>query len=203
MQSGDEMLNSWIQHPLARGLDLDAPETTHRRRQIIRQKPLLRDIYMDWYAGIAACLPKGPGRVLELGSGAGFLNEFVSDLVSSDIMLCPGVRLVLDGANLPLADRTLKAIVMTNVLHHLPRPRQFLMDAARCVRAGGVIIMVEPWVTAWSRLIYTHLHHEPFHPEASTWEFSSTGPLSGANGALPWILFERDREIFEREFRCW
>ena len=26
------------------------------------------------------------------------------------------------------------------------------------------------------------------------------GPLSGANGALPWIVFERDRHRFEREF---
>src|SRR5437870_8166877 len=28
----------------------------------------------------------------------------------------------------------------------------------------------------------------------------SSGPLSGANGALPWILFRRDRAKFEWEF---
>jgi hypothetical protein len=32
---------------------------------------------------------------------------------------------------------------------------------------------------------------------------SGTGPLSAANGALPWILFERDRVRFEREFPFW
>jgi hypothetical protein len=63
--------------------------------------------------------------------------------------------------------------------------------------------MIEPWVTRWSRLIYTRLHHEPFRPEADEWSFPPGGPLSGANGALPYILFQRDRDVFEREFPRW
>jgi hypothetical protein len=43
-------------------------------------------------------------------------------------------------------------------------------------------------------------HHEPFCPEATEWSFQSDGPLSGANGALPWIVFKRDRTQFESEF---
>jgi hypothetical protein len=61
------------------------------------------------------------------------------------------------------------------------------------------VALIEPWVTPWSRWVYTHLHHEPFDPEASAWELPASGPLSGANGALPWILFCRDRSRFERE----
>jgi hypothetical protein len=60
--------------------------------------------------------------------------------------------------------------------------------------------MIEPWVTPWSRLVYTRMHHEPFVPAAAQWEFLTTGPLSGANGALPYILFSRDRAQFELEF---
>jgi hypothetical protein len=63
--------------------------------------------------------------------------------------------------------------------------------------------MIEPWVTPWSELIYTRLHHEPFQPQAKQWEFPTTGPLSGANGALPYIVFVRDRLQFEREFPMW
>jgi hypothetical protein len=63
--------------------------------------------------------------------------------------------------------------------------------------------MIEPWVTPWSRLIYTRLHHEPFEPNVVEWEFPRSGPLSGANGALPFIIFERDRLQFEREFPMW
>ena len=60
--------------------------------------------------------------------------------------------------------------------------------------------MVEPWVTSWSRFVYRHLHPEPFRPGAPDWSFSSTGPLSGANVAMPWMVFARDRGKFESEF---
>lgn len=62
--------------------------------------------------------------------------------------------------------------------------------------------MLEPWRTPWSEWVYSNLHPEPFQPD-SGWETPSTGPLSGANGALPWIVFERDRAIFEAQFPQW
>jgi len=66
-----------------------------------------------------------------------------------------------------------------------------------------VIAMIEPWVTTWSRLVYGRLHHEPLQPDARDWEFPQVGPLSSANGALPWMIFQRDRAWFEREFPEW
>ena len=60
--------------------------------------------------------------------------------------------------------------------------------------------MVEPWVSTWSKKIYKHLHQEPLDWMADQWEFLTSGPVSGANQALPWIVFQRDREIFEAEF---
>ena len=92
---------------------------------------------------------------------------------------------------------------MTNVLHHLPDARRFFRQAGECVRPGGVVVMIEPWVNAWATFVYTRLHHEPFRPDAKEWGFPSAGPLSGANGALPWIIFERDRTRFEQEFPEW
>ena len=58
-------------------------------------------------------------------------------------------------------------------------------------------------MTRWSRWVYTKLHHEPCEPTAPVWEFRSSGPLSGANEALAWIIFERDRAQFEAEFPMW
>jgi len=196
-------LQTWLGHPLTRGLDIDDPRTTDLRRQIVREKPFLRRIYQEWYAAIGASLPQITGPVLELGSGAGFLSKVLPDVITSDLFACRGIQAVLDGQRLPFADRTLRAIVMTNVLHHVPDVRCFFHEAARCIRPGGVVVMLEPWVTAWSRLVYTRLHHEPFQPMAPVWEFPSHGPLSDANGALPWIVFERDRSKFEREFPEW
>jgi SAM-dependent methyltransferase len=160
-------------------------------------------VYEEWYRTIAAELPAAPGQVLELGSGAGFMKDYVEGLITSDVFPIDGVDLIVTGDQLPFEANSLRAIVMTNVFHHLSAPRRFLDEADRCVRPGGRIIMLEPWHTAWSRLIYTRLHHEPFQPDALEWGFSGSGPLSDANGALPWIVFARDRAHFLREYPGW
>jgi hypothetical protein len=197
------MLQKWLAHPLTRGLDIDDPRTTHLRLQIIQEKSFLRQIYQEWYGAIVKALPLGQGAVLELGAGGGFMSDFVPELITSEFFYCPNIRAVLDGLRLPFVAKSLRGIVMTNVLHHLPQPRLFFAEAMRCVRSGGVVAMIEPWVTSWSRFIYTRLHHEPFQPETPSWELPSTGPLSGANDALPWIIFARDRIKFEQEFPQW
>lgn len=194
------LLHRLLAHPLTGSHDLDDPATTKLRRQIIASKPFLRAIYREWYSLLAAALPAGEGAVLELGSGAGFCSEFIPGLITSDIFRCPGVQLVIDAADLPFSSHSLRAIVMTNVLHHLPRVQRFLEEASRCLGEGGKILMIEPWVTPWSRFVYTRFHHEPFQPEAGSWSFLTSGPLSGANGALPWILFERDRRELLEQF---
>jgi len=193
----------WLDHPLTRGLDLDDPRTTELRRRIVREKRFLRRIYEEWYARIAATLPAAPGSVVELGSGGGFLGDFIPGLITSEILRVSGVDLVLDAASLPFRPESLRAVIMTNVLHHFPRPRRVLEEISRPVRRGGVVSMIEPWVSPWSRLIYSRLHHEPFFPDEREWESPTSGPLRGANVALPWILFHRDRERFENEMPQW
>lgn len=179
--------------------DLDDPATTVERYRILARSRPLRAIYSEWYRFLAAGLPAGGGRVLELGSGGGFLHELVPGLVRSEVGPFPWVDLALDGQVLPIRDGALKGIVMTNVLHHLPRPARFFDEAARCLRPGGVVAMIEPWNTPWSRFVYGRLHHEPFLPDAPDWAAPAGGPLSGANGALPWIMLVRDRERFRRD----
>jgi SAM-dependent methyltransferase len=193
---------AFLGHPLTRGADLDDPRTTALRRRIIREKIFLNRVYREWYSSIAGALPGGPGAILELGSGAGFFAEVVPRAITSEVFPCAGVHLVADGAALPIVDGCLQAVVMTDVFHHLPDVGGFLRDAARAVRPGGRIIMIEPWVTSWSTAIYRHLHHEPFEP-AAAWSLPAGGPLSVANGALPWIVFERDRARFAAEHQAW
>ncbi len=179
------LLKRLLAHPLTRGLDIDDPSTTSRRRAIIESKPFLKRIYQEWYETISGHLPDIDGPVLELGSGAGFLSRYVPRLITSEIFNCPGIQVVLDGQALPIAMESLRAIVMTDVLHHVPDPRRFFREAARCLRVGGRILLIEPWVSRWSRIVYTHLHHEPFQPDSRDWTIPLNGPLSGANGAMP------------------
>jgi SAM-dependent methyltransferase len=197
------MLKDMLAHPLARGIDLDDPRATVLRKRILEEKAFLRHIYEEWYHLLVASLPAVEGPVLELGTGAGFLKDYLPGLITSDVLPLPDISVVLDAHSIPFPDACLRAIVMIDVLHHLSQPRVFVAEAIRCVKPGGAMIMIEPWVTPWSRLVHTWLHHEPFHPDATRWEFATQGPLSGANGALPWIMFHRDRSRFASEFPEW
>src|SRR5262245_18736018 len=104
-------LKSLLAHPLTKGLDLDAPQTTDLRLQIIESKPFLRRIYNDWYGLIRAAIPPGKGSVLELGSGAGYFQQFVPEAIQSEVFLCRNINLVADAQRLPFREGCLKAIV--------------------------------------------------------------------------------------------
>ena len=178
---------------------LDDPETTSARRALLRQSGYLHELYLCWYRLLMHQLPPVPGQVLELGSGGGFLDDCVPDLRTSDVMPIPGVELVVDARSLPFANASLRAIVGTNVLHHVPEISRFFTEAARTLAPGGRLVFIEPWPTALSRPVFQFLHHEPFDQKRD-WSIPAGGPLTAANGALPWIVFERDRAEFERRF---
>jgi SAM-dependent methyltransferase len=190
-----------LAHPLTTGLDVDDPRTTLLRREIVQRKAFLNRIYREWYARLAAGM-RPDDRFLELGSGAGFFRLFAPNLITSEVFSTPGVDRIVDAQQLPFSKDELDGIVMTDVFHHIPDVARFFREATRCVKAGGQVLMIEPWNTPWSRWVYRRLHPEPFEPDGG-WVIPGTGPLSGANGALPWILFERDRERFQREFPEW
>jgi SAM-dependent methyltransferase len=104
----------------------------------------------------------------------------------------PIVDVILDAQRMPFASHSLKAIVMVDVFHHIPDVSRFFSESQRCLSPGGSIVMIEPWLTPWSRWIYRWFHHEPCLPAARSWALPQGGPLSRANSALPWMVFERD-----------
>lgn len=197
------LLTNLLSHPLTRGLDIDAIQTTELRKQIICSKPFLKKIYEQWYSQIIENIPAGVGPVLELGTGAGFLRNYIPGLITSDIMPIKGGDLACDALHIPFAANSLGAIVMINVLHHIRDAGVFFQEASRCIKNQGIMIMIEPWVTSWSKTVYTKFHHEPFEPDAKLWKLPSSGPLSGGNDALPWIIFNRDVDKFKTEHDFW
>lgn len=60
--------------------------------------------------------------------------------------------------------------------------------------------MIEPFNSLWGRLFYKLLHHEPFEEKALEWRQKEKGRLSTSNQALAWIVFHRDRSLYEEKF---
>ena len=194
----------YLQHPLTRFLNIDDPKTTEIRSTIIQKNSFLKKIYCEWYSLIIGHLPDQKGNVLELGSGGGFLKKIIPHIITSDVFQLIDVDFVISADKLPFANDCLSAIVMTNVFHHMPDVKSFFREASRTIQTNGRIVMVEPWNTHWASFIYKKLHSEPFEENAKTWNLQfKDGPLSAANGALPWIVFQRDRAKFLKEFPEW
>jgi SAM-dependent methyltransferase len=179
---------------------LDMPETTILHSQLIREKYFLRKIYIDFYSRFKRAVVNPQGKCLvELGSGGGFIKEIIPNAITSDIIKIPNVDMYFSAEQMPFENGSVDAFFMIDVLHHIINPQLFFREAQRCLKPSGKIVMIEPANTLWGRFIYKNLHHEPFDVKAE-WLLNSTGPLSGANGAMPWIIFQRDRKIFEEKF---
>ena len=180
--------------------DLDDPRATLAHRDIILQKPFLKRLYTEWYQEfIKSSHSVGKGIYLEIGSGGGFLKDVFPEVVTSDILDLPVVDKVFSAERTPYQSNELGCIMMLNVFHHIPRPYLFLQEAERTLIAGGKIIMIEPANSALGRFIYKRFHHEPFI-ENGPREIEPGNPLSNSNQALPHIYFERDLELFAKDF---
>jgi SAM-dependent methyltransferase len=196
-------LSPILTEPLAAGLDLGSVEAGEAQREILRTKRPLRHIYTSIYRGMLDAAgrdltPHG-GIRLELGSGGGFLQELDPSVVTSDVKEVQGIDRVIDAQDLPFGDGELDVIFAMHVLHHIPDVRRFLHEAERCLAPGGGIVCVEPYWSPLATLMYRRFHPEPFDPQAPTWGFESTGPLS-SNQALSYLMLERDRPALIREF---
>ena len=56
------------------------------------------------------------------------MAEFIPSLITSEVFPCEGIDRVIDARSLPFANGELRAVTMTNVLHHLPAPCCFLAE---------------------------------------------------------------------------
>ncbi len=140
------------------------------------------------------------GVLLEIGTGGGFLKELLPELITSDVIESDNAEMVINAQRLPFEDNSVSVIFAMHVLHHIPDIRAFLDEASRVLAPGGGIICVEPYWGPFASFLFKNFHEEPFDKKAAAWEFPSSGPMSGANQALSYLLLKRDKAVFEREY---
>jgi SAM-dependent methyltransferase len=179
-------------------------ERFERHRRTWAENPALRALYAEWYGRIADALPSpAAGPRVEIGSGPGFARNFVSDLELTDLVRAPWHDREVSADALPYRDASLGAIVLLDVLHHLPSPRRFFAEAVRVLRPGGRLVMCEPYISTLSYLVYKLFHDEPLawrvDPLADHAAGDARDPFD-SNQAIPTLLFGRARPAFEAAF---
>jgi SAM-dependent methyltransferase len=174
------------------------------RRAAWQERPLTRDVYHRHFEAIARELAPGD-RTVEVGGGAGLLKEALPRVIVSDVVVTRFVDFVADALRLPLMSGSVDNLILFDVLHHLPRPGQFFREAVRVLRPGGRLVMIEPYISALSRIVFRLAHPEPVDlnvdplPQDDRPVFEGNGPFA-SNQAIPTLMFFRNLSRFEGRF---
>jgi len=167
---------------------LDQRQIAHRG--VWEQKETIRLLYRDFHRRLLDSCPAG--RVLDIGGGTAHIKDVRPDIVSTDILLFPGIDVVADAHQLPFPDESFMGVVMLDVLHHLERPIEFLEEASRVLKPGGRLAMIEPAMTTLARRFYDYFHAEPVDMDADPFADVAINPDRDpfdANQAIPTLLF--------------
>ena len=90
--------------------------------------------------------PRG-GLLCDVGAGAeapAASAAWPGRRVALDVVPGPGLDLIADGHALPLADKTAAAILLMEVLEHVPDPPRLLRECARVLAPGGHLCLTAP-----------------------------------------------------------
>ena len=99
-----------------------------------------------------------------------------------------------------LPDESVRAFYGINCFHHFPEPRKFFHELERTLKPGGGVVLMEPYFGPLASRIYSGLFDtEFFDKNQPEWE-TAASVMQGANQALSYIVFFRDRQKFLREF---
>ncbi|MEO8209842.1 MAG: class I SAM-dependent methyltransferase [bacterium] len=166
------------------------------------KKKILRVIYEDWYKKIISNLSNTEGKTVELGAGSGNFKEYMPEVISADIDECDWLDMCFDAHSMPFENDNLANIVLIDVLHHLYNPVKFLNEANRVLKKGGRIVMLEPFPSPFSLMIYRKFHPEPFIFNIdyfSKADIQDKDPWD-SNQAIPYLIFFKNEYKFEKDF---
>ncbi len=173
-----------------------------RHRRMWEKKPAVRALYHYWYRMVVNHLA-GLSPSVELGCGCGNFKEFCPEVIATDSFETPWCDQVADACDLPFDDASVGNLILFDVLHHLPAPLEFFSEASRVLKGGGRVVIVEPFITLWSRVIYGCFHHEPLDLGVDFFGGERrpvSEPSSYANSATATILFQKQYAEFARRF---
>jgi SAM-dependent methyltransferase len=116
-------------------------------------------------------LPHSRGTILDVGCGAQPYRSLVPrnttyigiDSVTSRNRFgydSPDTR-YFSGDRWPVSDASVDLILCTEVLEHVPDPRQFLTEAFRCLIPGGTILLTVPFAARWHFIPYDYWRFTP------------------------------------------
>jgi SAM-dependent methyltransferase len=193
--------------PLIQGVDVDGIDRLAAHRQILAQKKMLRQVFREFhhkFDELDRLFLDGNGLRLELGAGIAPIRDSFPDVLATDVVDHPSeaaLDCVLDAENLDLSDSSVRVVFGQNCFHHFPDPERFFGELRRVLVPNGGAILLEPYYGWFASFLYPRLFSsEGYDKDFPSWKTPQKGPMHGANQALSYVVFVRDRHLFETLF---
>jgi hypothetical protein len=198
------LLLDWLRDPLLDGLDVDGENRLKLHRKMLEKKRMLRDVFTEFhfmFRRFEQQFLSGEGAKVELGAGISPMRDSYSEVLATDIVDAPHLDKVVNAEAMDLTDQSVKVIYGQNCFHHFPHPDRFFHELDRVLVPGGGAILLEPYYGPFATFLYKRLFRtEGFDKAYPSWETPVAGPMNGANQALSYIVFVRDRELYEKKY---
>ena len=199
------MIRRLLALPEIADVDVDGLDRLDVHAAVLERKPMLAAVFRECHELMLALdrrtFGDTPGLRVELGAGVAPIAMTSSEVLATDVVPSPGLDAVIDAQCMDLRDGSVRALYGQNCFHHFPDPARFLAEAVRVLAPGGGVVLIEPYYGPLASVVYKRLFvSEDFDKAMPGWRTDATGPMHGANQALSYIVFKRDRALFEREF---
>ena len=137
---------------------------------------------------------------IELGAGVIPMSNLDARIKSTDVVPSDHLDGVLDATSLDIANNCVSGFFLQNTFHHIPDPKAFFEETSRVLIPGGRIVILDPFYNTISRWLYMRLFKTEDFDMNGSWKSDSAHAMIGANQALSYIVFRRDREVFAATF---
>lgn len=200
------LVNALLTHPNLKSVDMDSEDRLDLHRQVLEKKPVLQHVFTEMHLEMLALekryVTATTGARIELGAGVYPLKRTDKEILATDVVNAPHLDGVLDAQAMDVSSYSVRTLFGQNCFHHFPRPRAFFSEASRVLLPGGGVILIEPYHGPIASFCYKRLFpSEIFDPQVTDWERDQeSGPMTGANQALSYMVFKRDIKKFSAEY---
>ncbi|MBL7882755.1 MAG: class I SAM-dependent methyltransferase [Bacteroidia bacterium] len=195
-------IRTYLQEPRLIGVNLDSDEMLAIHSKVLYEKKMMKDVFSEFYKTCISLdnqyFTKAKGKRIEIGAGVSFFKKLFPEIISTDIKKADNLDMVVDAQNMPFENNSIRAIYGINCFHHFPNPHLFFNELNRVLDAGGGCVLIDPYHGFVASRFYKKIFDsETFDATQKEWVNESLGYMNGANQALSYIVFKRDKKKFE------
>ncbi|CAN5280480.1 hypothetical protein BH09BAC5_BH09BAC5_08810 [soil metagenome] len=198
-------VRNYLQEPRLKGVDPDSDEMIAVHSRILSEKPQMRKVFSEFYDKCINYDKKyfgdAGGSRVEIGAGVSFFKKKYPEILSTDIKQAENLDMVVDAQEMPFQNGSIRAIYGINCFHHFPDPDKFFRELIRVLDKDGGCVLIDPYYGFTARRFYKKIFDsETFDMNQKEWKNESLGYMNGANQALSYIVFKRDKILFEKKY---